>query len=56
MGVVSDNVQEAGGSARGIPQTGDGSEGQSVEGRDLEKQCSGEGYQGSRNPDTGGVH
>ena len=56
LNVAGGDVQEAGGSARGLPQTGDGAEVQAAEGRDLEKCGSGKGNQGSGNPDTEGVH
>ena len=53
---VSGNVQEAGGGEHGFPQTGDGSEGQVVEGRDLEKRSSGKSNQVSGKTDTEDVH
>ena len=45
LNFVGRNVQESGGIERGIPQTGDGSEGQSAEGRDLDKHVRGKGTQ-----------
>ena len=56
LGFVGRNFQEYGGGARGFNQTGDGSEGQAVEGRDLENCSSGEGTQVIWNSDTGDVH
>ena len=38
---VGENVQESGGGARGVPQTGDDKDGQAAEGRDLENCGSG---------------
>ena len=56
LGFVGGNVPEAGGSAHGLPQIDDGEEGKSLEGKDLEKKVINKGAQGSRQPDTGGVH
>ena len=38
LGIVVGNVPEAGGSAYGIPQADNGTEGKAAEGRDLENQ------------------
>ena len=53
LSFVVGDVQESGGSARGISQTGNGKEPQASEGQDLEKRGSGKSTQGSGNPDTG---
>ena len=44
LGIVVGNVPEAGGSAYGLPQADNGTEGKSVEGRDLSKRDSGKVY------------
>ena len=56
LGFVDRNFQDSGGGTCGIPQTGDGSEGQATDVRDLEKRGSGKGNQGSGNPDNWGIH
>ena len=53
---VGANVQEAGGGARGVPQTVDGKDGQAVEEWDLEKRGRGDCTKRRGNADTGGVH
>ena len=52
----SSDVQESGGGAHGIHQTGDRSEGQVVEGQYLEKSGRGEGTKGRGNSDTRVIH
>ena len=56
MVFVGINFPEAGGSARGLPQTDDGVEGQAAAVRYLEKLVSGEGAPRSGHPGTGGIH
>ena len=52
LSFVGGNVQESGGSARRVPQTGDEKDSQAAEGRDLDKCGSGEFNQRSGNIDT----
>ena len=56
LGFVSVSVQESEGGASGFPQTGDGSDLQTVKGQDLEKRSRGNGTQGKGNKDTGYIH
>ena len=54
--LLGGGVQEAGGCTCGFSRTGDGSDGQAAEDRDLQKRGSGKGTQRSCNTDTRGVH